>query len=461
MTTYQKLTTPLTSSYGRRWVLFDFVAGFICMLLALELTPYEDVAYETNRTALAFAYGIILAGCLRLAGLNTHRMEHILSYYEIVMFSFIGTLMAFIIVALVVNFTHFHIFGRYVIIAVLISTFLVISIQRIILKKVVGTTALKIVLLGTDDQLKLLTERVENSKRFVLAEDSFSKVDIEKVEETEDEQSARLLADQYCQNLKNAGVDLVITCYSEEIPTAVAHVAERLPFHGLDVVNKEYFLESYYKEITVDFQNLHWLMSQSFTPLTSAHIFLKRGLDTMVALIIGLMILPLIPIVGLLIKLDSRGPIFYSQYRVGLMGKKFRIYKFRTMKQNAEADGAKWATTNDPRVTNLGKFLRISRIDELPQIWNVINGDMSLIGPRPERPEFVETLMKAVPLYEWRHLIRPGLTGWAQIRYKYGASVEDAKKKLQYDLYYIKRASILLDIQIFFQTIPLIMKGSR
>ena len=187
----------------------------------------------------------------------------------------------------------------------------------------------------------------------------------------------------------------------------------------------------------------------------------RRLLDLAVGLIVMIATAPLIPLVALAIRLSSPGPVLYHQKRVGRGGKIFYCYKFRTMRQDTEADiGPTWADDDDPRITRIGKFLRISRLDEIPQLWCVLKGDMAFVGPRPERPEFVEWLTREIPYYGVRHLVRPGITGWAQIRYKYGNSVEDAKEKLQYDLFYIKNASIGLDILIMFQTIKTVLRLS-
>jgi exopolysaccharide biosynthesis polyprenyl glycosylphosphotransferase len=171
---------------------------------------------------------------------------------------------------------------------------------------------------------------------------------------------------------------------------------------------------------------------------------------------------PVMIVAGLAIKATSPGPILYNQQRVGMNGKVFTIHKFRSMRADAEATtGAVWATPGrDPRVTRVGAFLRRSRIDELPQLWNVLRGDMSLVGPRPERPEFVSQLTEQIPFYGQRHAVRPGLTGWAQVRYAYGASVEDAMEKLQYDLYYIKNRSIALDVYIIVETLKTVVTRS-
>lgn len=203
-----------------------------------------------------------------------------------------------------------------------------------------------------------------------------------------------------------------------------------------------------------------WLIfSQGFLR-TSFFSFSKRTIDVILSVTGLLLTLPFFPLIALSIKLDSKGPIFFKQQRVGNREKHFMLYKFRSMRQDAEqGSGAVWAEKNDPRVTRLGKFLRNTRIDEIPQLINVLRGDMSFVGPRPERPEFVEKLKQIIPYYSKRHFIHPGLTGWAQVRYPYGASVEDAVEKLRYDLYYIKNISPFLDTLIFLETIKVVLFG--
>jgi exopolysaccharide biosynthesis polyprenyl glycosylphosphotransferase len=173
---------------------------------------------------------------------------------------------------------------------------------------------------------------------------------------------------------------------------------------------------------------------------------------------IGLAVcLPFIPLIILAVRLSSPGPILFRQTRVGRRGRPFTVLKFRTMSQDAEDQGAVWATKNDPRVTPVGRFMRQTRLDEIPQLWNVLRGEMGFVGPRPERPEFVQWLSSEVPFYDLRHMIRPGITGWAQVRYRYGASLEETKHKLEYDLYYIKHLSLGLDLLIMFETIKTII----
>lgn len=229
---------------------------------------------------------------------------------------------------------------------------------------------------------------------------------------------------------------------------------------GVKVENATTLLEKISGKIEVLDLNPSWLIFSEGFRLNFTFLLLRRLVSIVVSLVCLAVFLPLIPFIVLLIKITSPGPVLYRQERVGREGEVFLCYKFRTMRANAEADtGPTWATDSDPRITRVGRFLRKVRLDEIPQLWNVLRGDMGFIGPRPERPEFVEKLIEEIPYYNFRHSVRPGLTGWAQIRYKYGSSVEDAKQKLQYDLFYIKNMSLGLDFWIIVQTVKVIFLG--
>ena len=188
--------------------------------------------------------------------------------------------------------------------------------------------------------------------------------------------------------------------------------------------------------------------------------FQKRAIDVVLATVGVILSAPLALLTALAVKLESDGPVLYGQVRVGEGGRHFTVWKFRSMRQDAEKGGRPvWATDQDDRVTRVGRFIRKTRLDELPQFWNVLRGDMSFVGPRPERPFFVEQLAKEIPYYQQRHAVKPGLTGWAQVKYQYGSSIEDAMEKLRYDLYYIKHLSIALDVSIVFDTVKVILFG--
>lgn len=205
------------------------------------------------------------------------------------------------------------------------------------------------------------------------------------------------------------------------------------------------------------FQNI-----DSFPIFKFKNRVLKRCFDLIISIFLLIITSPIILITVIAIKLESKGPIIYSQLRVGLNNKEFSIYKFRSMTVDAEKDGAKWAQENDPRVTKVGNFIRKTRIDELPQLWNVLIGNMSLIGPRPERKVFIQKLEKEIPYYYYRHKIKPGISGLAQVCYPYGASIEDAKHKQEYDMYYLKYFSPMLDFKIALLTLKtMIFKMGR
>ncbi len=230
---------------------------------------------------------------------------------------------------------------------------------------------------------------------------------------------------------------------------------------GCRVTNDVTFCEKTFGEVPVEHIGPDWFLFSDLHRHREETEAVKRILDV-IASAVGLVLsLPLWPLIALLVKLDSRGPVFYSQRRVGQNGKIFSLYKFRTMPPDAEADGSPaWAVENDPRVNPIGRFLRGSRLDELPQLWNILLGHMALVGPRPERPEFVERLTREIPFYSERLLLKPGLTGWAQINFHYGASVDDARKKHQLDLYYVKHMSLELDLIIMLRTFGTFFQGA-
>ncbi|MDT7688673.1 MAG: hypothetical protein QOE46_1432 [Acidobacteriota bacterium] len=220
------------------------------------------------------------------------------------------------------------------------------------------------------------------------------------------------------------------------------------------------FYEKLTGRVSLDMMRPSWLIFSSRARQARLSAVLRALFHRGVALIGALVSLPIALLTAALIKLDSKGPVLYSQERVGKNGRAFRVYKFRSMRTDAEKDGPVWASkAGDARTTRVGRIIRKIRVDEIPQFWNILRGEMNFVGPRPERPHFVSQLAEEIPFYEQRHLIPPGLTGWAQIKYPYGASIEDARQKLQYDLYYIKNQSLLLDAVILFETVKTILFG--
>ena len=268
--------------------------------------------------------------------------------------------------------------------------------------------------------------------------------------------------------------DLALELGAEEIVIAMDDRRGNLPIRelldcrlqGIEVIDLIEFLERETGKIRIDLVSPGWLIFSEGFRKTKFRQAVKRLMDVTVSAIALVFFLPMLIIVALLIKLEDglRAPVLYRQLRVGHNGVPFNVLKFRSMVVDAEADGkAVWATENDNRVTRVGRVIRKLRLDELPQIFNVLPGQMSIVGPRPERPEFVDKLSESIPYYAERHTVKPGVTGWAQLRYSYGASEEDAAEKLKYDLYYVKNHTMLLDLLIILQTVEVMLwsKGAR
>lgn len=244
-----------------------------------------------------------------------------------------------------------------------------------------------------------------------------------------------------------------------------AEVADRLlkaKFAGSFVEELTSFYETQWQKIPYFHIDEEWILaSKGFGIVGSkGRLRVKRIIDVFMAIILIVLTLPFILVTALIVRLESPGPIIFEQVRTGYQGREFRIYKFRSMVQNAEANGAQWASANDVRVTKVGRFIRKTRLDELPQLFNVLKGEMSFVGPRPERPEFNISLEKEIPFYNLRHLVLPGITGWAQVMYPYGASVDDAKEKLSYEIYYIKNHNLFFDFKIILRTVRIVLFGA-
>ncbi|MDD5032971.1 MAG: exopolysaccharide biosynthesis polyprenyl glycosylphosphotransferase [Candidatus Pacebacteria bacterium] len=259
---------------------------------------------------------------------------------------------------------------------------------------------------------------------------------------------------------KNKNADIIAASRQIMGNAATAKKLYETVLAGISVMDFENFYESLVERIPVYLISEEWFLKNLFEINKKIYKKIKRAFDLVLALILCAPTIILFPFLAVLIRMWSKGPVFYRQKRVGKDGKIFELIKLRTMVDKAEKNGAVWTKQEDPRITGIGNFLRKTRLDELPQLINVIRGEMSFIGPRPERPEFVKDLEKEVPHYAMRHIVKPGLSGWAQIKFPYGASVEDAMEKLQYDLYYIKNRSLILDIAITAKTISVVL-GSK
>ena len=264
--------------------------------------------------------------------------------------------------------------------------------------------------------------------------------------------------------VSNLGASEVVLALEERRNSLPLKDLLRVKTAGVHVNEFSSFLERETGRVDLDTLNPSWLIfSDGFSSGRMISSLAKRGFDILASGLLLIVSLPVIVLFALIVKLDSRGPAFFRQTRVGLYGQPFQILKLRSMRLDAEKDGAKWADESDPRITRVGAFIRKVRIDELPQVWTVMKGQMSFVGPRPEVPQFVDELEKQLPYFAERHMVKPGITGWAQINYPYGASYEDAREKLEYDLYYAKNYTPFLDLLIMLQTLRVILwpEGAR
>jgi sugar transferase (PEP-CTERM system associated) len=252
-------------------------------------------------------------------------------------------------------------------------------------------------------------------------------------------------------------IDRVIVAMEDRRKSMPVRELLELRLRGVAVQDASVLVERLTGKLPLDGLNPSSLIFTEGFNVRRSFQFARRLVSICISIVVLAICLPLIPFLMLAVRLSSPGPIFFRQTRVGRSGRLINIFKFRTMRQDAEANGAVWAAKNDPRVTMVGRLMRKTRLDEIPQLWNVLRGDMAFVGPRPERPEFVKWLTNEIPFYNLRHMIRPGITGWAQVRYQYGANLEETKRKLEYDLYYVKNMSLGLDLLIIFETIKTII----
>jgi sugar transferase (PEP-CTERM system associated) len=260
--------------------------------------------------------------------------------------------------------------------------------------------------------------------------------------------------------VKNEGIYRIVVAMGERRGQLPTDRLLQLSLAGeVSIEEGATFYERLTGRVSLDMLRPSWLIFTGRGRQAKLSAVTRNAVHRFVALIGALLSLPIVLLTAILIKIDSRGPVFYKQVRIGKNGRPFVLMKFRSMKSDAEKAGPVWASKNDERTTRVGQIIRKVRVDEIPQFWNILRGEMSFVGPRPERPHFVDQLAREIPYYEQRHLIAPGLTGWAQIKYPYGASIEDARQKLQYDLFYIKNHSLLLDAIILFETIKIILFG--
>jgi len=311
----------------------------------------------------------------------------------------------------------------------------------------------RVYVLGAGERAQLIVETLRTRRDAGMEVVGYDNVSFDKTERKE-----AFTAALEAFRGPDPGIDRVIVALEDRRGELPLRELLKLRFNGVVIEESGTLLERLTGKLHLDgLRPSSFIYGEGFRVRPSQQIA-RRLVSTLTAAAGLLMFLPFFPIVVLLVRLSSPGPVFFRQTRVGLGGNNFTVYKFRTMRTDAEVAGAKWATKNDPRVTRVGMFMRKTRLDEVPQLWNVLRGDMGFVGPRPERPEFVPWLSEQIPYFDLRHMIRPGLTGWAQVRYGYGATLAESREKLEYDLYYVKHMSLGLDLLIMFETIKTIIR---
>jgi len=421
----------------------DIILMYGALLLALAIR-YGDFSFLLGPKTRVFLWQFSIIHLFWLLFLS------VLDFYEIPplkkAFNFFSNLIIFLFLAGTIAVVYFYVRPEVVIAP---KTILVLDVfifgiffvaWRYLFHRVLklGNFREKIIIIGP---LRNLSEQQMKRSGFeVVANFDFSSLEIPKLKQEVEKADSIVLDPEFYKRK-----DLV-----EKIFQALPLRINYLSFSD--------FYENLTQKVPVDTLDKVWFLENISKPERRVDKVLKRGFDIFFSLI-GLLITAfLFPFIALAIKIDSPGPIFYSQKRVGKDGKIFTLHKFRSMRKDAEKEGPQWALPRDPRITRVGRILRKLYLDEFPQFYNILKGDISFVGPRPERPEFVEKLKKEIPYYDIRHLVKPGFTGWAQINYGYGNSVEDAKEKFQYDLYYIKNRSFFLDLGIILKTIKIIFR---
>ncbi len=323
----------------------------------------------------------------------------------------------------------------------------------------------KIILLGSGDLAQDIMKEIMDKKDCGYAVPIRIVDRFEDMNEAEEKnQETKRDSDTLCNKAKKMGIEKIVVAMKDKRGLLPMRELLECRVNGIDVVEGNSFYEMLTGKLIVEHINPAWLIFTRGFKKTFFQSALKRLVDLVISIALLIVFLPAVLIIAVLIKFDSKGSIVFSQDRVGKGHKIYRIYKFRSMIDNAEERcGPIWADDEDPRVTRVGHYIRKWRIDEVPQLWNVFKGNMSFVGPRPERPFFIKKLEAIIPYYRERFSVKPGITGWAQVCYGYGASVRDAVKKLNYDLFYIKNLSIMMDLMIIFKTIKVILfaKGSR
>ena len=436
------------------WVFVDSLIAVFSMSLAYEWSPQAGEFKVTPTEWVAFAGAVVLAGLVRgvyerITTINGWRLFSMHLQRAVLAGLFLG-----IVLNVIIFGQHGHLTGRWVLALAAFIFFLVSFFPRFVLVKVLASYPIRVLFVGDDSLSSALFKRLEQEQpQYKLVGSCTSQPEEGKEYLGGIEDVAKVCREEKID-------EIVIGNKSTNNPEILKQCFHTAPL-GCKLLDECSFCEEVFNQVPVDHIDDSWFFSSRINMSRRFGLLLKRLVDIIFALTGIVVLSPVFVLIWLVIRLTSWGPALYKQKRCGQYGTLFTIYKFRTMVMDAESKGEQWTTKGDPRITPVGYFLRKTRLDEVPQLLNVLKGNMSLVGPRPERPELAKRIEKEVPYFSLRLWARPGLTGLAQVRYRYGASIEDARAKLQYDLYYIKNWSPFLDIQIFCRTFMTMMKGAQ
>lgn len=445
--------------------LFDIALLLLAGELAWHVRARQlhiDAGGITDRIATTIAYAVLIL--LAMISVGIYGAEPLRSLRHAMARLLVGCSLGVIALSFLDYLVPGLAFWRSTLIYAMAFSIIFLIANRLIVGGFLGAAAFRrrVMVLGAGhraQRLKTLSEKPGSG--FVIA----SYIGMSDNPPVVEEAIARSAIHDLNRFVENLGVSEVVLALEERRNALPLQDLLRIKIAGIYVNDFSSFMERETGRVDLDTLNPSWLIfSDGFSSGRAISSIAKRIFDIVASGLVLLLTLPLILIFAALVKLDSKGPAFFSQTRIGLYGQKFEIMKLRSMCVDAETNGqAQWAQTNDPRVTRVGRLIRKLRIDELPQLWGVLKGEMSFVGPRPERPQFVNDLGETLPYYNERHMVKPGITGWAQINYPYGASIEDARHKLEYDLYYVKNYTPFLDLLILLQTVRVVLwnEGAR
>ncbi len=440
-------------------VLFDAVTLFVVVLvaIALQASPKMPEWVACIPSALAFAASMIMLNAAMGLYRPVYQRSHRQAFARVALSLVVSVPVAYVIFGLL---PWAAIAPHSLQISVLILLCFLLLVRGVVnQRQAVGFLIPRVLIVGTGrDAQRVHHDLTRPLQRSV---DIVGFLPVGGGERIEVDPSGVLPPGSLVDVVRNLRVDEVIVAVRER-RGGVLSLRELLDckLAGIRILDLSSFFERVQGQVRLDALRASWLIYGDGFRQGWSRTFVKRCFDLVVGTALLLLASPVMLLTALLILLEDGAPIFYSQERVGRGGRSFRVIKFRSMRRDAEKDGKpRWASSNDDRVTRIGRLIRKLRIDELPQLFNVLAGEMSLVGPRPERPYFVDQLTQQIPFYAVRHCVKPGVTGWAQVRYQYGASVDDAAEKLQYDLYYVKNHSLILDTLVLFETVRVVLTG--